>query len=113
MWGATPGADLTRSHDLFAAGDLAGSSDAAAAAGTVWASAEDVGRGRLVSIIALMLALLLAVILFVGWIRARRRRRRRFGARWVGRDPYATLAGTLDQPPTGVAGDGNKGADLD
>lgn len=113
LWGATPDADLTRSRDLFAAGDLVGSSVAARAAATVWVTAEDVGRGRLVSIAALVLAFVLAVALFVAWLRARRHHRRRFGARWVGRKPYATLADSLDPPPVGVADDGNSGVDLD
>lgn len=114
MWEATPEADLARSRDLFAAGDLASSNDAAEAAAIVWASAEDVGRGRLVSIIALTLAALLAVALFVAWIRSIRRRRRKFAARWVGRDPYATLAATLDPPPPSVVGDeGRTGANPD
>jgi len=114
MWEAAPDADLARSRDLFATGDLASSNDAAEAAAIVWVSAEDVGRGRLVSIVALTLAALLALALFVAWVRSIRRRRRRFAARWVGRDPYATLAATLDPPPPAVVGDeGRKGADLD
>lgn len=114
MWGATPDADLSRARDLFATGDLAASSDAAEAAAVVWVSAEDVGRGRLVSIVALTLAFLLAVALFVGWLRGRRRHRRMFAARRVGPEPYATLAATLDPPPPAVVGDeGSRGADLD
>ena len=114
MWGATPDADLARARDLFATGDLAGSSDAAEAAATSGSAADDVGRGRLVSIVALTLAFLVAVVLFVGSVRARRRRRRRFAARWVGPDPYATLAATLDpSPPIMVGDEGNRGADRD
>jgi hypothetical protein len=114
MLETTPDVDLARSRDLFAAGDLASSIDAAAAAAIVWTTAEDVGRGRLVSIIALTLAALLAIALFVAWVRSIRRRRRRFAARWVGRDAYGTLAATLDPPPPTVVGDeGHKGADLD
>jgi hypothetical protein len=114
MWETTPDADLARSRDLFAAGDLASSIDAAAAASIVWTTAEDVGRGRMVSIIVLTLAALFAVAFVVAWVRSIRRRRRRFGARWVGRDPYATLAATLDPPPPTVVGDeGRTGADLD
>jgi hypothetical protein len=113
MWEATPEADLARSRDLFASGDLASSNDAAEAAAIIWVSAEDVGRGRLVSIIALTLAALLAVAFVVAWIRAIRRRRRRFGARWVGPDPYATLAATLDQTPSAVGDEGRKGANPD
>jgi len=114
MWGTTPEADLARSRDLFAAGDLAASTDAAGAAATVWLSAESVGRGRLVSIGALVLAALLGIALFLGWLRARRRRRRRFAARWVGPDPYATLAATPDPASPAVVGDeGRRGGDAD
>jgi hypothetical protein len=113
LWGETPEASLAQARDRFAAGDLAGSSDAAEIAAIVWSSAEDVGRGRLISIVALTLAVLLAIALFIGWLRARRRHRRRFAARWVGPDPYATLAATLDPPPAVVGDEGKRGADLD
>ena len=113
LWGETPELSLAQARDLFAAGDLAGSSDAAEIAAIVWSSAEDVGRGRLISIVALTLAVLLAIAFVVGWLRARRRRSRRFAARWVGPDPYATLAATLDPPPAVVAEEGKRGADLD
>jgi hypothetical protein len=114
MWGTTPEADLTRARDLFRSGDLAASTDAAGAAASVWVSAEDVGRGRLFSIGALVLAFLLAIALIVGSVRARRRRRRRFAARWVGPDPYATLAATPDPAAPATFGDeGRRGADLD
>lgn len=114
MWGATPDADLARAHDLFAAGDLASSNDAAQLAAITWTNAEEVGRGRFVSIVALALAFVVAVVLVVGWLRARRRRRRMFAARWVGSDPYATLGATPDPPPPAVAGDeGHRGTDLD
>jgi hypothetical protein len=98
---------------MFEAGDLAGSSDAAEIAAIIWSSAENVGRGRLISIVALTLAVLLAIALFVSWLRARRRHRRRFAARWVGPDPYATLAATLDPPPAVVGDKGKRGADRD
>jgi hypothetical protein len=105
MWGTTPDADLARSRDLFASGDLAASSDAAGTAASVWVSAEDVGRGRIISIVTLIVAFLLGVAMFVVWLRARRRRRRRFAARWVGPGPYATLAATPDPTPPVVVGD--------
>jgi hypothetical protein len=114
MWGTTPEDDLAQARDLFAGGDLAAATDAAGAAASVWLSAEDVGRGRLVSIVALTLALLLAIALSLAWLRGRNRRRRRFAARWVGPDPYATLAATHDPAgPTGVGDEGSRGADLD
>jgi len=113
LWGEVPGVPLAQARDLFAAGDLAGSSDAAETAAIIWSNAENVGRGRLISIVALTLAVLLAIALFVGWLRARRRHRRRFAARWVGPDPYATLAATLDPPPAVVGDEGKRGADRD
>lgn len=113
LLGETPEVALGQARDLFAAGDLAGSSDVAESAAIIWSSAEDIGRGRLISIVALTLAVLLAIALLVGWLRARRRHRRRFAARWVGPDPYATLAATLE-PPSAVVGDEDeRGTDRD
>jgi hypothetical protein len=113
LWGETPEVTLAQARDLFAAGDLAGSTDAAETAAIIWSSAENVGRGRLISIVALTLAVLLGMALIFGWLRARRRHRRRFAARWVGPDPYATLAATLDPPPAVVGDEGKRGADQD
>ena len=81
LWGATPDAELDQSQTLFAAGDLRGSAASAAMAAAIWSGAEDLGRGRLVSIVALTLAALLAVALIVASLRGRRRR-------------HATLAAT-------------------
>jgi len=74
LWGSDPDADLDRAKAAFAAGDLAGSAGAAASAGTLWAGAADLGRGRAVSLMTLAVALVLAVILAAGWLRGRRRR---------------------------------------
>ncbi len=113
LWGTTPVADLDTARVRFAIADLVGSSHAARAAAFAWTSAEDVGRGRFISIVALTLALVIAMVLVAGWLRARRRRRRRFGARWVGPASYGTLAATLEPPsPPMVADDGESGADL-
>ncbi len=113
LWGATPAADLDTARVRFAIADLVGSSHAARAAAFAWTSAEDVGRGRFISIVALALALIIAIVLVAGWFRARRRRRRRFGASWVGPASYGTLAATLEPPPPPVvADDGESGADL-
>jgi len=96
LWGTTPDAELAESRTLFATGDLAGSAAAASAAAAAWSGAEDLGRGRLVSIVALTLAGLLAVVLFGAWLRGRRRRHRALAPGWVSEEPYATLAATPD-----------------
>jgi hypothetical protein len=83
LWGATPDAELDQSQTLFATGDLSGSAASAAMAAAIWSGAEDLGRGRLVSIVALTLAALLAIALIVASLRGRRRR-------------HATLAATPD-----------------
>jgi hypothetical protein len=109
LWGATPDAELAGARTMFASGDLAGSATAAGAASSAWTGAEDVGRGRLVSIGALTLAALLAVALVVAWLRGRRRRLRALAPGWVSEDPYATLAARPDDPAT----PGHEGADRD
>jgi hypothetical protein len=74
LWGVTPDADLDRARTLFASGDLSGSVAAAGSAAATWTGAEDVGRGRLVSLALLALALLFALLLLTAWLRGRRRR---------------------------------------
>jgi hypothetical protein len=96
LWGATPDAELAQARTLFAAGDLGGSAAAAAGAAAAWSGAEDLGRGRLVSIVALTLAGLLAIVLLGLWLRGRRRRHRTLAPGWVSEEPYATLAATQD-----------------
>ncbi len=96
LWGATPDAELDQSRALFATGDLSGSVASAAMAAAFWSGAEDLGRGRLISIVALTLAALLALALIVAWLRGRRRRRRALAPGWVSEEPYATLAATPD-----------------
>jgi hypothetical protein len=83
LWGATPDVQLGQSQMLFATGDLSGSAASAEMAAAIWSGADDLGRGRLVSIVALTLAALLAMVLIVASLRGRRRRR-------------ATLAATQD-----------------
>lgn len=73
--GTDPAGDLTRAKTLFANGDLAGSTAASANAASAWVSAENIGRGRVVSLILLAVALVFAGILLVSWYRGRRRRR--------------------------------------
>jgi len=96
LWGATPETDLAEARTRFASGDLAGSASEAANAAAVWSGAEELGRGRLVSIVALTLAGLLAVVLVGAWLRGRRRRHRALAPGWVSEEPYATLAATPD-----------------
>jgi hypothetical protein len=76
MLGQTPDADLAVARDAFAAGDLQRSVSASAAAATTWGDAEAIGRGRVFSLILLLLAALLALGLVGGRLRGRRRRRR-------------------------------------
>jgi hypothetical protein len=73
--GTDPAGDLDRAKTLFANGDLAGSTTASANAASAWSSAENLGRGRIVSLILLVLALVFAAILIASWYRGRRRRR--------------------------------------
>jgi hypothetical protein len=77
MLGQAPDADLAVARDAFAAGDLQRSVSASAAAATTWGDAEAIGRGRVVSLILLLLAALLAVGLITSRLRGHRRRRRR------------------------------------
>ncbi len=109
LWGTTPDAELAHSRTLFASGDLTGSATAAAAAAAAWTGAETVGRGRLVSVTALTLAALLALVLVGAWLRGRRRRQRSLAAGWVSDDPYATLAATSGD----AAAPDHRGADRD
>jgi hypothetical protein len=92
LWGSAPEADLGRARTLFASGDLGGSAGASAAASSAWIGAEEIGRARLISAGGLLLAVLVAIILFGFWLRGRRRRPTALAAV----DPYATLAATPD-----------------
>lgn len=79
LWGTAPTIELDRARALFATGDLAGSAKASGSAESTWAGAAELGRGRLVSIVALLLATLLAAVLLIAWLRGRRRDRRERG----------------------------------
>ncbi len=76
MLGQTPDADLAAARDAFAAGDLQRSVNASATAAATWGDAEAIGRGRLFSLILLLLAALLALGLVGSRLRRGRRRRR-------------------------------------
>lgn len=75
LWGSDPGAALERAAAAFAAGDLQASADAATLATYLWQGAPDVGRSRLLSIAAIVAALLLGAFLARRWRRDRRQRR--------------------------------------
>jgi hypothetical protein len=74
LWGETPEVDLAEAKEAFAAGDLAASVSASTDAAATWAGAEELGRGRAISIALLALAAVLALLLVLS---ARRRRRAR------------------------------------
>ena len=114
LWGATPEVDLANARTSFAAGDLASTETSADAARSVWTSAADVGRGRVVSAAALALAIAVALVLLLVGVNGRRRRRRSeasFAAsmtRPVSRMtalPYATLAPTPEEASNMAAQD--------
>ncbi len=114
LWGTTPTAELDRARALLAIGDLTGAATAAGSAEATWSGAADLGRGRLVSLGVLLLAAVLAVVLFVSWLSSRRRRGGGQARVVVGSDPYATLAATPD-PVEGaeVGAEGPRGAEPD
>lgn len=83
LLGATPDADLARAATAFTGGDLRGSYAASVTAQTLWTSSTELGRNRILSIIATILSALFVVGLLVSWARGRsaekrRRRQRRF-----------------------------------
>ena len=123
LWGTNPDGDLAQARTLFASGDLAGSATSAGIAAATWSTAEDVGRGRLVSLGILAVALLLGVVLFGVWLLGRRRTGAAVAgaavvagtAEVVGRpDSYATLAASSDPTePVEVGDDRPRGAEPD
>jgi hypothetical protein len=122
LWNTTPENDLERARTLFASGDLTGSAEAASAAAGTWSNAEDIGRGRFVSIGLLVLALFLALILITVSVRGRRRRAAAGAALGAAAgaapgaapDPYATLGPSADPTqPVDVRGAGARGAEPD
>jgi hypothetical protein len=77
LWGKTPAVDLERAAASFAAGDLAGSAEASTDARFAWEGAREIGRNRVMSILAAALAALIGVGLVVNTIRGFTRRRAR------------------------------------
>ena len=94
LLGTEPDAHLARARTAFAEGDLEGSAEAAADAAADWQDARPVGQGRLVSIVALTLAVIFSIMAFVAW--ARGRRRRRVVRTATAGHSYARLAATRD-----------------
>lgn len=74
--GEDPQAEIVAARGAFAAGDLDATVNHVDAAAAVWASADEVGRGRVVS--GATLAFALSVLVWLAIVR-RRRRRPRFG----------------------------------
>jgi cobalamin biosynthesis Mg chelatase CobN len=62
--GSSPEADLSRALASLADGDLQASYAAAQAAQATWASASDVGRSRIVSLVLLLVAAVLFAVLY-------------------------------------------------
>ena len=79
LWDATPDADLARAKTAFADGRLRESVEASSSARQAWVDARDIGRKRVMSILAAALAAIIGLGLLLGSVRggARRRRRRR------------------------------------
>ncbi|HEY2915719.1 MAG TPA: hypothetical protein VGI98_00760 [Candidatus Limnocylindrales bacterium] len=69
--GITPASDLAAARAAFATGDLTAAQAAAVRARDGWAGAEGVGRGRIISAIGLLAALVLLVGLVIGYRRRR------------------------------------------
>jgi hypothetical protein len=79
LWGATPDADLEKAKAAFADGKLRDSVDASTSARQAWLDAPDLGRKRVMSILAAAIAAIIGLALLLAVVRrwARRRRRRR------------------------------------
>jgi hypothetical protein len=80
LWDASPNDDLARAKTAFVDGHLRDSVEASSSARAAWVDAADLGRKRIVSILAAVLAAILGLALLLTtarrWSRRRRRRRR-------------------------------------
>jgi hypothetical protein len=81
--GATPEAILASARTAFAQGDLSRVVQEADAAQSVWLSAEEVGRNRLLAAVGVALIGLMGLALLIGQMRQRRRRRGDQLVRWM------------------------------
>jgi hypothetical protein len=80
LWGAAPEVDLARAKTAFADGKLRDSVEASSSARQAWLDASDLGRKRVMSMLAAAVAALVGLALLLAtvrrWTRRRRRRRR-------------------------------------
>ncbi len=76
LWGTSPQADLDAAQAQFASGDTDAAVVSAGNAASAWSNAADIGRGRLISLGVIILALLIAIVVGGLWYRGRRRTRR-------------------------------------
>lgn len=83
LWNADPDQTLDDAAAAFAAGDLRGTVEGAAFARTTWQTAGDIGRNRVVAIVASLAALLLGGWLALRWRHDRGLRRRSVMARRI------------------------------
>lgn len=88
--GKDPAAEIAAARVAFAAGDLDATVRHADAAGSIWASAEEVGRGRVVSAATIAFAVVVLLWVLVSRRRTTRRRPRRALSR--------TTTGRTDRP---------------
>lgn len=95
MWGTEPESDIARAATAFSLGELRDSVDASASAFSAWSGARDLGRNRVMTILAALIAATVAVAFVVNGIRGVAHRRtartaRARGATGTGPGPAAT-----------------------
>ena len=81
LWNSDPTGALEKAATAFSAGDLPASVEAAAYAKEIWTTAGEIGRNRILSVVASVAAILLAAWLMVRAIRDRSVRRRPMAVR--------------------------------
>ncbi len=123
LWGTSPQDDLDAARTQFASGDTAAAVTSAGNAAAAWSNAADVGRGRLVSLGLLLVAVLVALVVGAMWVRSRRRRLHGSVTTsasatqpqgFAATEPYATLAATPDLADVVETGEpGSRGAEPD
>ncbi|MEA2519243.1 MAG: hypothetical protein QOF49_1323, partial [Chloroflexota bacterium] len=76
LWRSDPDTTLGSSAAAFREGDLRATVEAAAFARTTWLTAGDIGRNRVVAVVASVAAIVLALWLVLRWLHDRSARRR-------------------------------------